>query len=247
MRKHALFLACLALLVVLLEVPSQASNTTKYTRGNTYYERMEASQRHLLSTRSKWEVVDFSDSVKNLSPQIMLRASKTQRQLGYMYYYNAIMNDTLAIKCHVDEWYNDGKTVKVSGVFGGIADLTTFIAGGIGVPAAIASGIAANLVYAGIVVFMGAVLKAIVSTNVKANVVEQRIYGVCTSHSGKPMGDLDEARIIYVTSDNKRYAGETFYEGYTTHLWGTGELGRMMFWKVFGVEYTPTSWTGVSD
>lgn len=32
----------------------------------------------------------------------------------------------------------------------------------------------------------------------------------------------------------------------TSHMWGTGELGRMMFWKVFGVEYTPTSWTGVN-
>lgn len=34
MRKHALFLACLALLVVLLEVPSQASNMLR-ARANT--------------------------------------------------------------------------------------------------------------------------------------------------------------------------------------------------------------------
>lgn len=219
---------------------------TKYTPGNTYYERLDATQSQSRSIQSNWEVVDFSNSITELPPPIMLFADNT-RHIGYMHYNNVYTGQILSIKCHVDEWYNSGKKVLVSGTYGTLVDLATFIVGGIGLPAAIGSGVAAALLYAGVVAWVGGVLKTAVSTEVTANVIDQRIYGVCTSHSGKPTGDLGDAKIIYVTSNNSSYAGETFYEGYTTHMWGTGELGRMMFWKVFGVEYTPTSWTGVSS
>lgn len=211
---------------------------TKYTPGNTYYERLDATQSQSRSIQSNWEVVDFSNSITELPPPIMLFADNT-RHIGYMHYNNVYTGQILSIKCHVDEWYNSGKKVLVSGTYGTLVDLATFIVGGIGLPAAIGSGVAATLLYAGVVAWVGGVLKTAVSTEVTANVIDQRIYGVCTSHSGKPTGDLGDAKIIYVTSNNSSYAGETFYEGYTTHMWGTGELGRMMFWKVFGVEYTP--------
>lgn len=215
---------------------------TKYTPGNTYYERLTTTQNSLRS--SAWEVVDFPAAFIENSSSAILRADST-RQLGYMHYNNTLMGEILSIRCYVDEWYSPQKKVMISGTWGTIVDLATFVVGAIGLPAAIASGVVSSLLYAGIVGFVGNTLKTLVSTEVTANVVEQRIYGECTSHTGKPLGDLGDARIIYVTTNNSSYAGETFYEGYTTHDWGTSSLGRMMFWKVFGVEYTPTSWTGV--
>lgn len=219
---------------------------TKYTPGNTYYERLDVSQSQSISTRaaSTWDIIDFSDAVTVLPPVAVPLADNT-RHIGYMHYNNTLTGQILSIKCHVDEWYSPDKKVMIAGTWGSIIDLGTFIVGAIGLPATLASNVAYALLYAGAVAFVGNVLKTLVSTEVNAYVIEQRIYGVCTSHSGKPTGDLGDAKITYVTTDNPAYAGETFYEGYTTHDWGTASLGRMMFWKVFGVEYVPTSWTGV--
>lgn len=216
---------------------------TRYTPGETYYERLEVNESQLPSGAT-WEVVDFSDSIVETPPAITPFAQKT-RQLGYMYYNNQLVGEIYAIKCHVDEWYDEGKKVEISGNLGTLADFVQFIVGALGISLGIAGKLAQKLTSAAVVAIVGGVVKTLVTTEVTANVTDQRIYGVCTSHSGKPIGDLGNASIIYVTSDNSRYANDVFYEGYTTHMWGTGELGRMMFWKVFGVEYTPTSWTGV--
>jgi len=76
---------------------------------------------------------------------------------------------------------------------------------------------------------------------VKANVYDQTIVGNCTYHSGKPEGTL-AGQIAYVNTGS----GLKLYKsGYNTTMWGTGELGRQMFWKVWGTEYIPTSWTGL--
>lgn len=217
---------------------------TRYTPGNTYYERLYVTQNQSRSTYSTiWEPVDFSDAIIELPPVAVPFADNT-RHIGYMHYNNVYTGEILSIKCHVDEWYSPEKKVMIAGTWGNIIDLGTFIVGAIGLPATLASNVAYALLYAGAVGYIGNELKTLVSTEVTANIIEQRIYGVCTSHSGKPVGDLGDGKITYVTTDNNKYAGETFYEGYTTHDWGTSSLGRMMFWKVFGVEYTPTSWTG---
>lgn len=220
--------------------------TTRYTAGNTYYERsFVAPSLSCFKYPSKWEVIDFSDTVSETSA-ILATNGKTTRNLGYMHYNNQYMGEILSIFCYADEWYNPGKTVTLSGSLGTAIECATWIVGALGLPSIIGKGVLASLAYASIVVLVGDILKAPVSTKVTANVTDQRIYGDCTSHTGKPKGDLGDASITYVTTDSAKYAGQLFYNGYTTHDWGTGDLGRMMFWKVFGVEYTPTSWTGVS-
>ena len=78
---------------------------------------------------------------------------------------------------------------------------------------------------------------ALITKTIDCTYYNQHIYGECTSHSGKNEGLL-EGTYIY-------YDGEIITEGYTTRMWGQDALGRMMFYKVIGVEYIPTSWTNV--
>lgn len=216
---------------------------TRYTRGDTYYERFEVSQGQSRSA-ANWEVVNFSDAIAEVPPVITPFAHNT-RHIGYMHYNNQIIGEIYSIKCHVDEWYLPDKIVTVSGTFGSLIDFIQFLAGAVGISIGIASKVADGLITALIIHLVSGAVKTLVSTDVTANVIEQRIYGVSTSHSGRPVGDLGDGKITYVTSSNPKYKNKTFYEGYTTHLWGTSGLGRMMFWKVFGIEVIPTSWTGV--
>ena len=215
---------------------------TRYTPGNTFFERSFASP----STRAsiEWEVVDFSDSIMNDVSTLAVKG-KTTRNLGYMHYKNPITGDILSISCYVDEWYNPGKTVSISGTLGSIVEFTTFLVGAIGIPVGIAGNVVTSLLSAAVVLLVGSYVKAAVATDVTANVTDQRIYGNSTSHSGKPRGDLGNASITYVTSKSSKYSGQYFYEGFTTHDWGTANLGRWMFYKVFGVEYVPSYWTGL--
>lgn len=219
---------------------------TRYTYGNTFYERQyvnsQSDQGVATHQNSEWEIVNI-ESATTKAPATLTPRWKTTRDLGYMHYRG--VTETYSIFCYVEEWYNDAKTVTLSGKIGSAADCATTIAGTLGLPASIATGLVSTLIYAFVLKVVNNIVHAVVDTDVTADVVDQRIHGDCTSHSGKKHGDLGDASIINVTSDNSKYSGETFYEGYTTHMWGTGELGSQMFWKVFGVEYTPTSWTGI--
>lgn len=229
---------------------------TRVIPGSGYYERLVTDNTIVTGQASDfiaraatddccWETVSFADKV-SVTANVAATTNRTTRDLGYMHYYNQTMNEVYSIFCYVNEWYNAGKSVYIDGVYASFADVATFLVGAIGLPASIASGFVANLAVSGLLLIVGELIKAADRTEVTATEVEQRIYGNCTSHSGKPTGDLGEARIIYVSTDSPRYAGETFYEGYTVRHWGTDALGRAMFWRVFGVEYTPTSWTGVN-
>ena len=209
--------------------------------GASCYNRAVISE---ATTRSGvvWERVDIASNTNDeATPYVVTR--KTTRTLGSMHYVNSIMGQTYSIECEVDEWYLDEKEVEVQGTLGKIVEAAAFFAGVLGLPIAASTALVNSLIEAALLYVFEEILHAATMIEVTANVIEQRIYGECTSHSGKPIGDLGDAKIISVSSNSSKYPGETLYEGYHTDMWRTNELGSAMFWKVFGVEYTPTYWT----
>lgn len=218
----------------------QLTGYTKFKPGNNYYDLATCITPYSRSN-PHWEriYVTPSGNVRNISPR------KTSRDIGYMHYSNSMTGEVFSIFCYVDEWYLEEKTTTIAGTWANMAAFTTWLVLQIGVLPALGTNIANAFLYEGLVSLVGNSVQSTLSTEVTANIVEQRIYGNSTTHPDKPTGDLGEGQIVYVTTDNTSYAGETFYSGYTTHDWGTVDLGRMMFWKVYGIEYTPTSWTGL--
>ena len=69
----------------------------------------------------------------------------------------------------------------------------------------------------------------------------QEIHGTSTSHSGYPHVVLD-GTYAFVTIN-----GETVVEteGYTVRSWGDPGMGRWMMYNLFGIDESPTSWTGL--
>lgn len=210
---------------------------TYFVPGNTYY---EYANKEDITTRTSalWKRIDFSD---NVTHGIRNKSGPNIRDLGYIYYRNSITSDLSIVSCYIKEWFNADRTVTLSGSLGTLIQFATFIVSALGIPVALSTGVASALLYAGAVTAVGNGLVALVSVDVTANVTTQEIYGECTTDVSKPVGRLD-GEMVYVSTDSDNFPGEMFYTGITTHSWGTGEMGRLMAYEIFGVELTPTSW-----
>lgn len=163
------------------------------------------------------------------------------RPLGYMHYNNGVI-PIISIYCHVEEeGYADRSFTLYAGTAKTLAEWTAWVMAQMVVMGSTA-GVIAKFVSKWVVrnvleetiedMYMARITKTIDCTY-----YNQHIYGECTSHSGKNEGLL-EGTYIY-------YDGEIITEGYTVRMWGQDALGRMMFYKVIGVEYIPTSWTNL--
>ena len=210
--------------------------TTRFVEGNTYFERSFASSSR---AASNWEVVDFSDRI--VATPSTFAARNTVRDLGYMHYRSPYSGELSSIFCYVSESVNDDARVRVSGTLGTLVEAAAFVAGALGIPASLGTGIISAFVYAEVISLINGIAQAVVSTTVSANVISQTIHGNSTTHS-KPEGILT-GTIAFVKTDSSKFAGQYFYDGYTTSDWRTDNLGRMMFWQVYGVENVPTSWS----
>lgn len=186
--------------------------------------------------KSNTEVVALTD----IGPVIQPMATQT-RNLGYMHYNGT--TGLISIFCKVKEIYDTKPYVINKNVVGSISYFATALVSATGILGKIATTFISKVLIG--VVFerlTDGTLKAMFTTTVDATVYDQTIIGNCTTHSGKKEGKLT-GQIAYVKTSST--GTKTYREGYTTAMWGTGELGRQMFWKVWGTEYTPTSWTGV--
>lgn len=91
--------------------------------------------------------------------------------------------------------------------------------------------------------FVGDEVTNLLVTWVQADVYHHEIQGVSTT-------DPNTTNIGYLNGDTVYVSDGSGYDGmqrvgYTPYLWGTGTLGSQMFYKVYGVEYTPTSWSNM--
>ena len=163
------------------------------------------------------------------------------RPLGYMHYNNGII-PVISIYCHVEEeGYNNKQFTLNAGTAKTLAEWTAWVMAQMVVMGSTA-GVVAKFVTKWVVrnvleETVEGMYMALITKTIDCKYYNQHIYGECTSHSGKNEGLL-EGTYIY-------YDGEIITEGYTTRMWGQDALGRMMFYKVIGVEYIPTSWTNV--
>lgn len=163
------------------------------------------------------------------------------RPLGYMHYNNGII-PVISIYCHVEEeGYNNKQFTLNAGTAKTLAEWAAWVMAQMVVMGSTA-GVVAKFVTKWVVrnvleETVGGMYMALITKTIDCTYYNQHIYGECTSHSGKNEGLL-EGTYIY-------YDGEIITEGYTTRMWGQDALGRMMFYKVIGVEYIPTSWTNV--
>lgn len=163
------------------------------------------------------------------------------RPLGYMHYNNGII-PVISIYCHVEEeGYNNKQFTLNAGTAKTLAEWTAWVMAQMVVMGSTA-GVVAKFVTKWVVrnvleETVEGMYMALITKTIDCTYYNQHIYGECTSHSGKNEGLL-EGTYIY-------YDGEIITEGYTTRMWGQDALGRMMFYKVIGVEYIPTSWTNV--
>lgn len=164
------------------------------------------------------------------------------RDLGYMHYYDGIVGP-ISIFCKVEEYYSqDNLYVVNEHVAKSLSGWITTFVSGLGLVSAIATGVVENLIVSGVLsAIISGTITALLTYTVMANVYDQTIVGNCTSHSGKPTGRLT-GQLAYVNTGSGLKLHKS---GYNTTMWGTDALGRQMFWKVIGVEYTPTSWTGI--
>ena len=46
----------------------------------------------------------------------------------------------------------------------------------------------------------------------------------------------------YIAADQGIFSGKTYSAIWTRDDWRNPTLGRLLFWNVYGNEYTPTSW-----
>lgn len=181
-------------------------------------------------------------SIDSISPY----ALPTTRTLGYME-YTTLSNVRYSILCQVNEWTLDGITISSrSGNLGTVLQFAMWLASLYGIPEAIASNIVANLIVNVVIEFTGSVLQTIVTTKFLGTEVHQEISGQERSPSTTHSGDLGRGIIKYpqvIGAATYTHYDEPYEtEGYTTELWRTGELGRAMFYEVFGIEYTPDTW-----
>lgn len=223
--------------------------------GCGYYDFINLSEASR-STESFWTRVELdvpssSNTIQNKGNSIVPMSLEDQyqvnRYVGNMHYYNQALGTTYSITCRVYENYIPQHTITVTGVWGTVATVVASIVALFGLMAAVAQLTVDALVMNSLVEISAdgfvQVVNSIDSFQLSASSTEQRIIGTCTSHTGKPTGDLGLASINRIATNQPKYPGEAIYYGYTTSAWGSPMLGSQMFYKVFGVAYTPTSWT----
>lgn len=170
------------------------------------------------------------------------------RPLGYMHYRNTWTDTIFSINCEVIERYHPNEDFTFNEKTGG--DISFWVGSVVSVlmltaaPGTfLAKKIVQGLITAGLIALgAGTTYFGVGSHTVRCNWYEQEIHGTPTAPSGR--GSQKYLSGIYAYVDyGKGPVVET--EGYTVKDWGYSSLGRWMMYSVFGIDESPTSWTGV--
>ncbi|MBR4078111.1 MAG: hypothetical protein IKK17_05860 [Oscillospiraceae bacterium] len=214
--------------------------TKVYPKSTSYEKETFLTLSKSSEKRANIEIIPFNNVANENSRATV---NKSTRRLGTMSYNNVIMGSVMTIECFVDEWILEDRRVALQGTIGTVQDLTSMLVGVLGISAGIVPTIIDDLVVAGVITYVGQLLKAATTKYVTAREFIQDIYGNSTTDAGLPTGYLPEGNMLYIYCPNSSFAGRYQYSGYHTHMWGTASLGCAMFYRVYGVDYTPTSWT----
>jgi len=86
---------------------------------------------------------------------------------------------------------------------------------------------------------LGGTIEWLTTKKLEAISYDHRIFGEQIGNESNDGWLSGES--FYITEEGEDF-NENFLYGYTPFHWGTAYLGQAMFYELFGVEYTPTSW-----
>ena len=187
------------------------------------------------------------DTTASASVNAQTRQTLDYEYWGTMSYYNPYMDETYSIRCEIAEVVNPDGSYSIVGYY---VDRAAFIASVIGffvaAPKALTEFAAKLFTTAKekkiLSVLVGGGIQVLHNIKVDAVITDYWIKGQCTKDPNKT-GSFDGGYTAVVSADDAIF-GKVEYSGiWTRDDWRNQTFGRLMFWEVYGVEYTPTSWT----
>lgn len=178
----------------------------------------------------------------NSDPNSSLSSGASTRPLGYMYYNGPLVKETHGIRCYViDEQHINQPYTFRKGVGKSTADWISTILSvwgfSVGKLGATVVELLFNLgIFNGV---LGGVLTVATEKTVRCTFYNQEIHGEPSQPTGKGKhGRLDGAYCFLDIATNRIKT-----EGYTVRDWGDNSMGRLMFYKVFAIDESPSWWT----
>ena len=169
----------------------------------------------------------------------------SDRYLGDMHYYNAILGRTYSIHCTIRDQYHPDDTYFTVPTGVEVAQAVIAVADFLSIPQTMASEAIQDLLemvldVPGPLDVIDGLLVQNYGMDLRADVSEHIITGVSTTDD-KPTAEF--YGVIATIRENVTGFRDEYIEGYTHRLWGTDYFGTAMFEEVYGVGYTPTSWS----
>lgn len=179
-------------------------------------------------------------------PDSVLATGSDTFPLGYMHYQHLSTGTIYSIYCdaiseqHLGQYFTfgEGTAQTLSDWVSEILSWAPILKNPVGLVASMILFAQDRGVLSGVI--EGAIT-VLVTEKMFCDFYNQEIHGTSTSHSGYPHVVLD-GTYAFVTIN-----GETVVEteGYTVRSWGDPGMGRWMMYNLFGIDESPTSWTGL--
>lgn len=179
--------------------------------------------------------------------------SSDYKYWGTVSYYNQFLNETYKIRCTIKEDVDTDGRFSPAAYYAEKASFLASVVSFFFFPTKDPIERAAEKIFeeaveraffVKIVNSAGSVVKYVLEKNfsVDASYISYRIKGVGTT--GNPSGEF-ESRDGYkatVAASDGLFNKTTYTAIWTKDDWRNPTMGRLMFWEVYGNEYSPTSW-----
>ena len=196
------------------------------------------------------EKVVYVGKAEKVNP--VQRAAAGYEYWGTASYYNQWMDETYTVYCTIKEDTNGLGSFSAGGYY---YDKLSFIAG---VVAFFLWPTKSPLEKAADKIFDNARTKKFILECVLADgtiqFVVDKVFRVDAEYTqyhihgkglnGNPSGEFqsDDGYKAHIAADQGIFSGKTYSAIWTRDDWRNPTLGRLLFWNVYGNEYTPTSW-----
>lgn len=183
------------------------------------------------------------------STQSNINNPTSVRTLGFMHYRNTLTNTTFSIDCEIIERYHPNETYTFNENTGGeisfwVGSVLSVLMLGASEGALLADKIVQKFITYGLIALgLGTTYFGVGSHTIRCNWYEQEIHGTPTAPSGRGKDIYLSGIYAFVNYGN---GDEVETEGYTARDWGNPSMGRWMMYNVFGIDESPTSWTGLN-
>lgn len=170
------------------------------------------------------------------------------RPLGYMHYRNTFTDQNFSINCEVREKYHGYEYYTFNkGVTNSLSFWTNSIISVFAFHKTLANAMA-NAIFQRAVAYgiLGFVInkgyEVLITRTLPCYWYDQEIHGTPTSPAGRGSERYLPGVYAYIDYGSGL---EKKTEGYTVSDWGNASMGRWMMYNVFGIDESPTSWTGL--